>query len=179
MLAEDILEITTNVVKEFENLQEWQINKKTSNVSWSIGQCLHHLIVSNGKYIPILNSIASGKHTMTFWEKYNPLSSYTGQKMIKTLGPDIIKKYKSPLIFTPSEKHFSLRLLEDFKEQQNQLYKLFVELEKEKYSSMRLTSPVAGLITLPVHDAIKIIIAHEKRHLKQALAVKEGGLFSQ
>ena len=71
---------------EFLTISSAQLNWRASPESWSIGQCLHHLIVSNGKYIPIFNSIASGKHTMTFWEKYNPLSSYTGQKMIKTLG---------------------------------------------------------------------------------------------
>jgi uncharacterized damage-inducible protein DinB len=175
MLAKDILQITENVIKEFGNLEEWQFNKKPANNGWSIGQCLHHLIVSNGQYIPILKKVASGKYTMTFWEKHNPLVRYTGEKMIKTLGPEIMKKYKSPLLFVPSEKHFSLHLIEDFKEQQNQLHELFIELEKEKYSLMRITSPVAGLITLSVHDAIKLIVAHERRHINQAIKVKNEG----
>ncbi len=179
MLAEAIHDLTENAIKEFGNLEEWQLNKKPVNNGWSIGQCLHHLIVSNGKYIPLFKKVASGKYRMTFWEKYNPLVRYTGEKMIKTLGPEVIKKFKSPLLFNTSEKHFSLRLIEDFKDQQFQLYELFIELEKEKYSSMRITSPVAGLITLTVHDAIKLIIAHERRHLNQAIKVKNDGVIQE
>ena len=35
-----------------------------------------------------------------------------------------------------------------------------------------ITSPVASLITIKLHDLIKLIIVHEQRHINQAMRVK-------
>ena len=179
MLVERIKELTEIFIREFGSLTVRQLNWKASRENWSIGQCIHHLIVSNEIYFPVLNKIRSGKYTMTFWEKHNPFSHYTGRKMVNTLGPLLTRKYKSPLLFHPSASEFNEGLMQDFTDHQNKLIDLIVELENENYNHIVMTSPVAGLITFPVHDGLRLIVAHEERHLNQAMEIKSNSLFPQ
>ena len=177
MLSSTIPSLTALIEKEFGNLNLIQLNWKLSPEQWSIGQCLDHIIVSNGKYLPLLKTIFEGKNKTTFWERNNPLCNYTGRQMIKTLGKNVIKKYKSPRLFFPSESTISQNIISDFKNHQNEIIQLFLELEKEKYKHIVVTSPVASLITLKLHDLLELIIAHEERHINQALQVKNNNYF--
>ena len=177
MLSSAIPSLTALFEKEFGNLNLIQLNWKPSPEQWSIGQCLDHIIVSNGKYLPLLKTIFEGKHKTTFWERNNPLCNYTGKQMIKTLGKNVIKKYKSPRLFFPSESNISQNIISDFKTRQAEIFSLFIELEKEKYSEYIITSPVASLITLKLHDLIELLIVHEERHIDQALRVKNNNNF--
>lgn len=172
MLSIEIPILTDKIDKEFGELNFSQLNWKPSENQWSIGQCIDHLIVSNGKYLPILKEIEKGKHRLTLWEKYNPFTNYTGKQMINTLGNNLHKKYKAPKLFIPSNSKINLNIITDFKKQQNELFELFQKLETKKYSQIIVTSPVASLITITLHDLIKLIIVHEKRHINQAIIVK-------
>ncbi len=177
MLSLEIQILTAKIETDFGALNFSQLNWKPSENQWSIGQCIDHLIVSNGKYLPILKEVETGKHRTTIWEKYNPLTNYTGKQMIKTLGPNIHKKYKAPKLFIPSNSKINLDILNDFKNQQNELFELFMKLENGKYSQIVITSPVASLITIKLHDLLKLIVLHEQRHINQALGVKKSDLF--
>ena len=177
MLSSTIPSLTALIEKEFGNLNLIQLNWKPSPDQWSIGQCLDHIIVSNGKYLPLLKTIFEGKNKTTFWERNNPLCNYTGRQMIKTLGKNVIKKYKSPRLFFPSASNISQNIISDFKIRQAEIFSLFIELEKEKYSEYVITSPVASLITLKLHDLIELLIVHEERHIDQALRVKNSNNF--
>jgi len=173
MIADNINEITRKVIKEFGHLTTEQLNRKISAKTWSIGQCIDHIIVSNETYLPVLSEIAEGRHKSTFWEINNLLSNYTGRRMIKTLGLEITKKFKSPKQFLPSKSEIPISIIGDFKRHQDKMLELFRILENDKFSDKVITSPVAALITLRVKDVIEIIIVHEQRHLQQALYIKK------
>ena len=79
---------------------------------------------------------------------------------------------KAPKLFIPSNSKINPEILTDFKNQQNELFELFRKLENGKYSQIVITSPVASLITLKLHDLLKLIVVHEQRHINQALGFK-------
>jgi hypothetical protein len=166
-------EVTKIVLSEFGDLNTAQLNWTPSPKNWSIGQCLLHLVISNGKYLPVLESVREGKHRPTFWERNNPMSRYTGMNMIKALGPEVVKKFKAPKLFLPPSTEISAEVIKQFVDQQKILTPLFEELKKPEYKEVIITSPVAGLITLPLQDALNIIAGHEMRHINQALEVRK------
>lgn len=173
MDIEIINQITQTVENEFGHLDENQLNRKIIKRSWSIGQCLDHIIVSNEMYFPALENVISGKYRETYWEKNNILTRYTGRRMISTLGPVVEKKYKSPKPFIPKSSEIKPDIIISFKAHQKKLIELFSILETRKYVNQVITSPVASLITLRVGDVIDLIIVHEQRHLNQALTLKK------
>ena len=146
MLSSSIPSLNAIIDKKFGDLNLIQLNWKASPQQWSIGQCLDHLIVSNGKYLPLLKSIIEGKDKPSFWERNNPLSNYTGKQMVKTLGKNVVKKFKSPRLFIPSENTINQNIISDFKNQQAEFFLLFLELEKEKYFKKVITSPVSLIV---------------------------------
>jgi hypothetical protein len=176
MITSEIEILTSIAETEFGKLSETQLNWKPEPDSWSIGSCLHHIIVSNEKYFPALESVAAGKYKMNFWEKINPLTSYTGRQMINSLGREVKKRYSAPLIFRPATK-FSVTILDEFRKHQEKLILLFEKLEKNDPARIVITSPVASLVTLRVMDAMKLISVHEQRHVSQAISVKQNPSF--
>lgn len=172
MISKEINEITNLVIAELGSLNVVQLNWKPSTGQWNIGQCIDHLIVSNSKYIPVYQAVMSGTYKPSFWERKNPFSKYTGASMIKTLGVQVTKKFIAPKLFTPTNKTVRQEIITQFENHQDELALIFSELEKEKYSKTIISSPVAGLITIPLHDSLKIIVAHEMRHVLQAIRLK-------
>ena len=165
--------ISSKVEFEFSELNASQLNWKTSQNSWSIGQCLLHLVVSNEKYFPILDALNSGKFKASFWQKINPLSSYTGRKMAESLGAKIIKPFVAPKLFDPGKSAVRSVIIADFIKHQELLKSKISNLKNQDFQKTIVSSPVAPLITFPLKDCIEILIGHEERHLAQALLVKE------
>ncbi len=165
--------ISVNVNSEFSGLNAAQLNWKASQNNWSIGQCLSHLIVSNEKYFPILDVLITGKYKTSFWQKINPLSSYTGRKMAESLGPKIIKPFIAPKLFDPGKHAIRSGIVTDFSKHQALLKSKINSLKNLDFQKTIVSSPVAPLITFPLQDCIEILVGHEERHFGQALKVKE------
>ncbi len=177
MNPDDLNVLITTIDKEFGNLNNIQLNWKPDEQTWSIAQVIEHLIVSNGRYLDPIKQATSDKYKPTLWEKINPLTNYTGKNMIKNLGETVQRKYVAPMLFRPSVGMISQDILERFRKMQNDLYTLFQSVQKTGTGNRVITSPVANLVTLKVRDAMELIIEHEKRHLKQALEIRNNKNF--
>ncbi len=171
--SEKLNEISKSVENNFGPLNPTQLNWKSEPNVWSIAQCLQHLIVSNEKYFPIFENVSSGKHKMTFWEKYNPLTNYTGKTMVKTLGPVVTKKFVSPKLFLPAFSEIKSSIIDEFLAHQNKLTAFYTKLKDEKYDNVIVTSPVAALLSIKLRDVQTILVVHEERHLQQMIRIKE------
>ena len=62
-------EAKEKVRSEFSNISLEQLNWKPSPESWSMGQCLEHLVISDGSYFPGFKKLSEGTYKMSFWEK--------------------------------------------------------------------------------------------------------------
>jgi hypothetical protein len=174
----ELLRTGNEFVNEFSSLNSEQINWKPTQESWSIGQCIDHLIKSNKTYFPAIEKLLADNYKPSFWEKINPLTATTGRQMITTLGVEVKKKYKAPLLFIPSKSNIKPGIVAEFATHQEDLIKLLSKIKQEQYVNAVITSPVAKLITLKLSDAIRIIVVHEQRHFQQALRVKNHERFS-
>ena len=72
-------EAKDKVEAEFSVISVAQLNWKPSAKSWSIAQCLDHLIVSDSSYFPVLKKITDGNYKMNFWEQNSPFSVIFGR----------------------------------------------------------------------------------------------------
>jgi len=171
MLIDELKSITSEIQKEFGNLNTIQLNWKPMNDSWSIAQVLDHIIVSNRCYFESLKKAALDKYKPSLWERVNPFTKYTGQNLITNLGEKMQKKYVSPMLYRPRKGMIDQDIIDNFRKMQDELCSLVSPLQNHEYRKRVITSPVANLITIKVNDAIELILGHEKRHLKQALAI--------
>lgn len=161
--------ITEDVQKHFGTLESNRLFLKPSPMQWSIAECLDHLIVTNESYFKTIEEIISGKFKMNFWHRHSPFTKMIIENMLRTLGPTTEHKFKSPKLFLPrSVKRMPKTIVNDFLEHQNRLKQYISKLEDGKYSGTIISSPVSGLVTLPLSGVIDILLIHEERHINQA-----------
>jgi uncharacterized damage-inducible protein DinB len=56
-------------LERFQTLSEEQFNWKPNTKSWSIAQCLDHLIVSNEKYFPVFEAVFAERYHSKWYQK--------------------------------------------------------------------------------------------------------------
>lgn len=165
---------SAEIEQRFSNLTVGQLNWKPAPDSWSVGECIRHLIVTNTSYFPQFEQIINGTKKKTFWERL-PLSKFWGNFLKKATGPIVKSKTKTQPIWDVNSSNEKLSILDEFRVQQNQLLNYIRVLGKDS-GNIIITSPAAAFITYSLKDAFDILIQHEERHIRQAerLTAAEG-----
>jgi len=163
----EITEIGQNAELVFGNLSAEQINWKPSTTVWSVGQCFEHLIKANLLFFPELERIAGGERKNSFLENYSPLSSFFGNLLVGSLKKDA-RKFKAPTqkIVPPSE--IGANIIEAFAAHQAELIDKIKRTENADWRKTKITSPFMKLITYTLSDGFRVVVEHEKRHVRQA-----------
>ncbi len=164
---EDAETIAEDIQKTFGNLSAEQINWKPSAEIWSVGQCFDHLIKANSLFFPELERIAGGERKNSFWENYSPLSSFFGNLLVNSLKKDE-RKFKAPskAIVPPSE--IDAKIIEQFAAHQAEVIERIKQTDAADWQKTKITSPFMKLMTYKLADGYRVIIEHERRHVRQA-----------
>ena len=91
--------------------------------------------------------------------------------MIRSLGPRVEKKFTAPKIFEPSASEIDAGIVASFVSHQEAVKNYFIKLQAARFEKTVIGSPVSSLITYLLSDALKLIVAHEQRHLGQAIGI--------
>jgi hypothetical protein len=178
-LISDLEKISVDAKSDFGDLSVEQINWKPSAKSWSVGQCLDHLIEANCRMLAKAEPIIHGKHNPTFFERLPLVSKFFGKLVLGAVDPKTVRKTKNPGIFDPAKSDLEVDVIEKFVAEQEKIIAAMKASEGVDLERTIMTSPVAVFVTYSVFDAFRIITAHEKRHFQQAKRVvkTEGSRF--
>ena len=155
----------------FGTLSAAQLSWKPAEESWSIGQCLDHLIVTDCLYFPALKKATAAKFEMSFWENWSPLSGFFGRMLVSQVQELPAKKLTAPKIFLPYETKIDGVILERFHKHLDSLMGYIVACSSVDIDKIHITSPVSKLVTLSLRKAITLLLQHEHRHINQATRV--------
>ncbi|MGH7552202.1 MAG: DinB family protein [Longimicrobiales bacterium] len=161
----------------FGDLDVQQLNWKPSAAAWSVAQCLDHLISINRAYYPILDRIMKGEYPRALLHRLPLLSALFGRMMIRELSPDYRKKYKAPPTARPSASTIDASIVQRFLTQQRETLAKMRSLEDKRPETIVITSPFASVVVYSLLDALRLVVAHERRHFAQARRVMEASGF--
>jgi uncharacterized damage-inducible protein DinB len=167
-ILKEAAELPTKVKEAFGHLSADQLNWKPNAETWSIGECLDHLITTNRTYFAQLEAISRGDKYVSFWEKLPILHRTWGKMLLKATSPDTPRKAKTTKPFHPTRSSFTPAILDEFATQQQELIRRVEKADNVDHHEMMITSPAASFITYSLHDGLVIIFQHEKRHFNQA-----------
>lgn len=153
------------------NLSAEQLNWKPDAKTWSVGECIDHIITTNRSYFTQLEAIARGDKHVSFWEKLPLLHGFWGRFLVKATSPNSPKKAKSPPPFRPTRSTVSPTILDEFTEHQRKLIALAEGTDGVDHHETIVSSPGAGFVTYSLHDGLTILFQHETRHLNQIIAL--------
>jgi uncharacterized damage-inducible protein DinB len=177
-VVNDLDQVAQRAQVAFLRLSTEQLNWKSAPESWSIAQCLDHLITINRLYFPLLESLKAGPAQRTLWEKYSPLSGFLGKTLIRTLSPEYSKKTKTSSKAEPSASHIGAAIVDRFVQHQAELIAHLrqLPLSVDRKNTI-ITSPLLRCVTYSLDDGMTILVVHEQRHLLQAMRVMEADGF--
>jgi uncharacterized damage-inducible protein DinB len=165
------------VRQEFSHLNSQQLNWKTDEDSWSIGQCLDHLIVADCAYFSTFKKIGEGKFKMSFWQNWSPFGKLFGKMMVVLLQEKVKKKMNAPKKILPAETNIQPEILERFHKHLDSFIEYISDCRITDLDKTHITSPISRFVTYSLRNAIKFLIQHEHRHINQALRVKNNKSF--
>lgn len=171
-IAPELQNIADRISTEFGSLTPAQVNWKPNPESWSVGQCLEHLIITNELFFNTFDRIAAGKRRNSFWEQWSPLSGIGGRFLVRSLRSDE-KKYKVPTRRIAPPSDVAPDIVAKFVVHQKRLIEKTESCRDADPEKTILTSPFMPLMTYSLAHTLEIFIEHESRHFRQAKRVTE------
>ncbi len=171
-ITSQMSEAAASAAADFGHLSAEQFNWKPGEKSWSVGQCIDHIIKTNHQFYPEFDKLAAGSRQNSFWENWSPFSGWGGRFLIKAVSEDS-KKAKAPSndIVPPSDiepdiiARFSAHIAEV-----NKKVEACAAADRQKTV---VTSPFLAIFTYRLDDAFTVLVEHTKRHIRQARRVME------
>ena len=153
-----------------------QLNWKPGEKSWSIGQCLDHLILTNRQFYPEFDKLAAGERRNTFWQNYSPFTGFFGRFLVKAVSEDS-KKAKAPSksIVPPSD--IDSDIVEQFTRSIAEVSEKVAACAGADREKTVVTSPFLAVMTYKLEDAYTVLVEHTKRHIRQAKRVMQADGF--
>jgi len=170
-LKEKFISDTELVLKDFgkfKSLSEDQINWKPANGSWSIAECVDHLVVTNKLYLNEFEKQFAGKQIKTDYSKAEVKHKWLCKFIIKGVDPANIKKSKTFPVFMPSMSNYKKDVFDSFFEVQNNLINLVSSAKDLDLNKYAMSSPAAKIVKENFCDVLEIIRLHDRRHFNQA-----------
>ncbi|MBO0859871.1 MAG: DinB family protein [Chloracidobacterium sp.] len=122
----------------FGHLNAGLLNWKPAAESWSVAQCLDHLISTNQAYDRILK----GEYRKTVLRRLPLLPAFMGRTLIKAMAPDAARKFKAPAASQPSSSSIDPQIVERFVAHQcAMLAKMRLVVEDRDPAGTIITSP--------------------------------------
>lgn len=149
-----------------------QLNWKPAKGSWSVGQCLEHIVIAAELYYERMDEVIARAEKSDDSSGWRP--SLMGRMLIKSVTTS--RRLKRPGRFAPPAQARN-DILELFLASQDRLAGLLCDADGAGLSSNRVTSPAARWLRLNLGDCFTMLVLHAKRHLKQAARVAESRRF--
>ncbi|WCM43414.1 DinB family protein [Flavobacterium sp. CBA20B-1] len=174
--TENLLHELINLMHEHlafaENLllvTDAELNKRLTNESWSVLECLEHLNLYGNFYLPeIKNRIETSTTKATAEFKSGWLGNYFAQSM---LPKDKLNKMKAFKSMNPIHSSLSKNTVTVFIDQQKQLLDLLNASRTVNLNKVKTSISITTLIKLKLGDTFRFVIYHNKRHVVQAKKV--------
>lgn len=165
----DLKVAADDAAASFGSLSADQLNWKPAADSWSVAQCLDHLILTNEELMAPLERKLAGEGN-SFFENWSPLTGFFGGFLKESMRTDR-KKFKAPSrsIVPPSD--LPADIVEKFVSSMNRVANKITESKKLDIDKTVITSPFMGLMTYRLSDGFEIIVEHCNRHIRQAKRV--------
>jgi DinB superfamily len=177
-ITNEMSQVAVDAISSFGGLSADQLNWKPAEKSWSVAQCLDHVIKTNHEFDVEFEKVANGKRKNSFWENYSPFTGWAGRFLVRAVSEDS-KKAKAPSkrIVPPSEIHADIvHQFADEIAEVNRKVGACANADREKTI---VTSPFLFVFTYRLDDAFTVLVEHSKRHVRQAKRVTETAGFPE
>ncbi|UYQ93048.1 DinB family protein [Chitinophaga horti] len=175
-LEADVRRIESVIREQLCGLPEKVLLQAPAAGKWSISQCLDHLNGYGHYYLPQLEAAINKGLQQKAIAPATFKSSLLGNYFANTMKPQddgtLKTKMQAPKGHRPEAALDTTAVLTEALRQQQQLITLLDRAAKIDMQKLKVPISIAKWLKLSVGDTFRFLIAHEQRHLLQALRVK-------
>lgn len=165
--------IAADARAEFGRLTGAQLNWKPAADSWSVAQCFDHMIRLDALYWPTFRAIEEGSYRTPLLRRIPLLPRLWGSLIYASVKPEATRRYPTTKRALPSASDLPADIITRFVAHQHALIEHMRRLEAKGAGSTVIGSPVGPLASYDVETALRILVAHARRHMLQARRVME------
>ncbi len=165
--------LTGEFKERFADLPADELTRKPNAQTWSIAENIQHLISVNESYFPVLEQLKEGKYKASFMARFSFFVNFMGKTILKSVAPDRRKKMRTFPMWEPVTAEIKGDIVSDFATHQSELKKAMSGTEQLLQQKAVIASPANRNIVYTLEKAFEIIVAHEERHLNQAIEAFE------
>ncbi len=154
----------------FSHLSDHQFDWQPKPGKWSISQNFEHLSITSQAYLnEIREAIKLGMNQKKISRDFQ--YSLKGKWFIKMMEPGSRFKLKTFKKIEPGIDFKGKESLDRFLTVQDEILNFLNEAYSVDLKSMKIQSPIFPMLNFRLGEAFEVILAHERRHLNQALNV--------
>lgn len=170
--VQELGQLNTEFEAEFGSLDAAQMDFKPDAKTWSINECLDHIRQTNSVYYPIFEGIGKGSYRASRWRHIPVLPRALGRWIVKIVSPEYKGKAKTTSDFFPTRSQYGDNQTAALLAANKELATKFRLCEDAAPDETIVTSPALRLVAYSLRECVHLLVAHEKRHLQQALRMK-------
>lgn len=157
-----------HAIGTFQNLTPEVLNTPSATGGWSIAQCLWHLNSYSEHYLPHLKQVLAGAGSVAPGHLYGGtwLGDRFARMMDPTTGTMRMKAFKAN---TPAVQLDAPAVVAAFIAHQEELLALLRHARHRDISRAAVPVSILPWLKLPVGDVLRFLVAHDRRHVMQAL----------
>lgn len=164
--------VEEGITQEICPLSRNQLNWKPDPRSWSVAECLDHVMVTNKSYFKRFDQVKNHAIQTSFLGKIPGWANFCSNAILKTVDPKSKGKTKTPKAFKPERSDYPIHIVDQYLDVHHELVAYLNELDGfEAHEQIVFASPISNLFQLRLDKVIEILWKHSVRHLHQARRV--------
>ncbi|RPH35406.1 DinB family protein [bacterium] len=145
--------------------------------SWSIAECLDHLIVAGNLLLPGIDEAIRNAQAKNLRDEGPFRYGVRGTLFIRAQEPPVKRRIRTSPQYVPSTARLTEDVQREFRELQDRLIERVKAADGLNLSKMLIPSPAISWLRFNAAVWFAATAAHERRHLWQARRTKESSWF--
>lgn len=170
-----LLTILETVEREFSSMTDEQMRWKPTPEKWSITECLQHLNLAERFYIRnIQHKVDQLGLIQTAPIDQRLVSDFVGKVMLYCVDPQVKIKIPAPGMIRPrpASDLIPADVVAQFMDLQTLLHTLLDKAIYLDWNREKVMTLFGNWLKIRLGDALRMLVAHTERHMKQAMRVK-------
>lgn len=160
-------------------LTEAQFNWRPGPRQWSIEECLGHLTIVGQTEIKLLDNAIQNAKVKGITGKGPFRYGYLDRTILRHTEPPVRRKFSAPRRFQALHGQPLTAILPTFLHLQSQFIRLVEQSDGLDLARVKVATPISRLLKLSLGMMLAQQAAHERRHLEQALNVRQHPQFPE
>lgn len=174
-LTTDLLVLRVLAQRRFRPLSADELNRRPSHSRWSAGQCLEHLNILGGYYLPSIAKRIARAQARGSQPTATVKQGFFGGRFVNAMrAPASEKAYVTHQRYAPTGTRLSRTVAEVFSRQIDELLRLVLLARQVNANAVLIPNAVFPPLRLRLADQLEFLVVHFQRHARQAEAVLAG-----